>query len=89
VFDQSRQPTPFPVGSVVPGFSEGLQRMRKGGKYRLWIKPELGYGDRATGPIPAGSTLVFDVELVDFLPEAYVRQLQAQQQQGGAVVPQP
>lgn len=79
-FDKSQQPTPFPVASVVPGFSEGLKLMHKGAKYRLWINPALGYGDKATGPIPANSTLVFDVELQDFIPEATLRQLQMQQQ---------
>ena len=80
VFDKSQQPTPMPVAAVVPGFSEGLKLMNKGAKYRFWIPPQLGYGAQANGPIPANSTLVFDVELVDFLPEAVVRQMQAQQQ---------
>lgn len=86
-FDKSQQPTPMPVTGVVPGFSEALKLMPKGAKYRFWIKPSLGYGDKATGPIPANSTLVFDVDLLDFLPEAYVRQMQQQQmmmQGGGA-----
>ena len=81
VFDKSQQPTPMPVSGVVPGFSEGLKMMTKGAKYRFWLPPALAYGDTDTGPIPANSTLVFDVELVDFLPEATVRQLQQQQQQ--------
>lgn len=85
VFDKSQQPTPMPVTGVVPGFSEALKLMTKGSKYRFWIKPSLGYGARASGPIPANSVLVFDVELLDFLPEAVIRQMQAQQrmQQGG------
>lgn len=83
VFDKSQQPTPLPVAGVVPGFSEGLKLMHKGAKYRFWIKPELGYGERATGPIPANSTLVFDVELQDFIPETTLRQLQMQQQMMG------
>lgn len=73
-FDKSQQPTPFPVGSVVPGFSEGLKLMHKGAKYRLWIPPQLGYGDRDVGPIPAGSTLVFDVQLLEFLPQEVIQQ---------------
>lgn len=83
-FDKSQQPTPMPVNGVIPGFSEGLKLMPKGSKYRFWIKPSLGYGDKVTGPIPAGSTLVFDVELLDFLPEAVIRQMQMQQQMGGS-----
>ncbi|WP_174292205.1 FKBP-type peptidyl-prolyl cis-trans isomerase [Sphingomonas bacterium] len=80
VFDQSQQPTPMPVAGVVPGFSQGLKLMAKGGKYRLTIPPEFAYGPKAAGPIPANSTLVFDVELLDFIPAETLRQLQAQQQ---------
>jgi len=79
-FDKSQQPTPMPVTGVVPGFSEALKLMPKGAKYRFWMKPSLGYGDKATGPIPANSTLVFDVELLDFLPQSVVQQMQAQAQ---------
>ena len=85
VFDKSQQPTPLPVAGMIKGFSEGLKLMPKGAKYRFWIKPELGYGPAANGPIPANSTLVFDVELVDFIPEQTLRALQQQQQMmGGA-----
>ncbi|MGY4396621.1 FKBP-type peptidyl-prolyl cis-trans isomerase FkpA [Sphingomonas sp. UYAg733] len=88
-FDKSQQPTPMPVSSVVPGFSEALKLMPKGSKYRVWIKPSLGYGDKVTGPIPANSILAFDIEMLDFMPEATLRQMQMQQQmmqqqQGGA-----
>lgn len=87
-FDKSQQPTPMPVAGVVPGFSEALKLMPKGAKYRIWLKPSLGYGDKAAGPIPANSTLVFDLELLDFLPEAVVRQMQAQQgAMGGGAMP--
>ena len=83
VFDQNPQAA-MPVDGVVPGFSEGLQQMRKGGSYRLWIPPQLGYGDQAAGPIPAGSVLVFDVELHDFKSRAEIMQMQQMmQQQGG------
>ena len=62
--------------------------MSKGSKYRFWIKPSLGYGEKAVGPIPANATLTFDVELLDFLPESVIRRMQAQQQmQGGALPP--
>ena len=81
-FDKSQQPTPMPVTGVVPGFSEALKLMPKGSKYRFWMKPALGYGDKANGPIPANSTLVFDVELLDFLPQSVVQQMQAQAQMG-------
>ncbi len=90
VFDKSQQPTPFPVapGATVPGFSEAMKLLHKGEKGRFWLTPQLGYGERANGPIPANATLVFDLELVDFLPEAVVRQLQAQQGMGaGGAMP--
>lgn len=81
IFDKSQQPTPFPVaeGATVPGFSEGLKLMTKGSKYRFWMPPKLGYGAAANGPIPANATLVFDVELVDFISAAKLRELQMQQ----------
>lgn len=82
-FDKSERPTPLPVAGMVPGFSEALKLMPKGAKYRFWLPPALGYGAKATGPIPANSTLVFDVELVDFLPEQVIRQMQMQQQMMG------
>lgn len=77
-FDQSKQPMPMPVSGVVPGFSEALKLMPKGAKYRVWIKPSLGYGDQATGPIPAGSVLAFDIELLDFVSTAQFEQMQQQ-----------
>ena len=64
VFDQGMG-VEFPVGGVIPGFSQGLQAMGKGGISRLCIPATLGYGAKATGPIPANADLVFQVELVD------------------------
>lgn len=88
VFDK-QSPAPLPVAGEVPGFTEALKLMQTGGKYRVWIKPSLGYGDRGGGPIPPKSTLVFDVELLEYIPMATYRQIQQQQQmmqqqQGGA-----
>ena len=65
VFDQAMQ-TPMPVGGVIPGFSEGLQLLTKGGIARLCIPASMGYGAQAAGSIPANSDLVFQVELLDF-----------------------
>lgn len=88
VFDENPQ-TAMPVDGVVPGFSEGLQKMKKGGKYRLWIPPHLGYGEQAAGPIPANSVLVFDVQLHDFKSKADIMRMQQMMQQGAAPPPLP
>jgi len=88
VFDENPQ-TAMPVDGVVPGFSEGLQKMKKGGKYRLWIPPQLGYGEQAAGPIPANSVLVFDVQLHDFKSKADIMRMQQMMQQGANPPPLP
>ncbi|MFM2482996.1 FKBP-type peptidyl-prolyl cis-trans isomerase [Celerinatantimonas sp. YJH-8] len=58
------QPATFPLNRVISGWSEGVQLMHVGGKYRLFIPSKLAYGDTGAGSIPANSTLIFDVELL-------------------------
>ena len=52
-------------GQVMPGWEEGLLLIKKGDKARLIIPPQLGYGDRSFDKIPANSTLIFDIEIVE------------------------
>jgi FKBP-type peptidyl-prolyl cis-trans isomerase len=69
VFDSSverGEPAEFPLNGVIPGWTEGLQLLSKGGKATLYIPAALGYGEAGAGDrIPPGSALVFDVELLD------------------------
>lgn len=70
VFDSSYergQPAEFPVSGVIAGWTEALQLMSVGSKWRLSVPSELAYGEQSMGSIPAHSTLVFDVELLDIL----------------------
>lgn len=68
VFDSSVQrgePISFPLNGVIPGWTEGLQLMKVGDKFKFEIPPALAYGDNSPSPkIPANSTLVFEVELL-------------------------
>lgn len=69
VFDSSYargEPIEFPLNAVIPGWTEGVQLMSEGDKYRLYIPPALGYGAEGTpgGPIGPNEALIFDVELL-------------------------
>lgn len=86
VFDTSagRGPAFFPVGGVVPGFSQALQKMQKGGRYEFTLPSELAYGDSppAGSPIPPGADLHFSVHVLEVAPmEAIMR---GAQEGGGA-----
>ncbi|MXO89465.1 FKBP-type peptidyl-prolyl cis-trans isomerase [Pontixanthobacter aquaemixtae] len=108
VFEESQSPpippgifpegTPFPIeeGATVAGFFEGLQKMRKGGRYVLHIPSNKGYGDSVPpgSPIPPGADLIFEIEVIDFMGRAdfdtrlqalqQMMQMQQQGEEGGA-----
>jgi len=70
VFDSSvrrGQPATFPLNGVIKGWTEGVQLMPGGSKWRFYIPPHLAYGDRqVSAQIGPNSTLIFDVELISF-----------------------
>ena len=73
VFDSSVQrnePAEFQLDQVIPGWTEGLHKLNKGGKIKLYVPPSLAYGDDARGNIPPSSTLIFDIELLEIKSSA-------------------
>jgi len=67
VFDSSVErgsPFSFQLNQVIPGWTEGVQLMTEGSKFKFYMRPDLGYGDRPAGKIPPGSLLIFEVELL-------------------------
>jgi FKBP-type peptidyl-prolyl cis-trans isomerase len=73
VFDSSERagkPAEFPLNKVIAGWTEGLQKISKGGKIKLYVPPQLAYGDDGRPGIPPGAVLIFDIELLDIAPAA-------------------
>ncbi len=85
-FDANKS-VPMPLAGVIKGFSEALAMMQPGGSYKICIPSNLGYGNQAAGDkIPPNSTLLFDIDLLDFKSQAEIQAMQQmmQQQQGAA-----
>ena len=61
------EPVEFPVTGVIPGWSEALQLMKVGSKFKLVIPPNLAYGEQGNGPIGPNAVLVFDIELLEIV----------------------
>ncbi|MBS1655317.1 MAG: FKBP-type peptidyl-prolyl cis-trans isomerase [Bacteroidetes bacterium] len=72
---KSGQPVTFPLNRVIPGWTEALQLMTVGSKYKFYIPYNLAYGVNENGPIPGGSTLVFEIELLDVKPAQQTKQV--------------
>lgn len=73
VFDSSLErgePAEFPLGGVIPGMALGVTQIQEGGKITLYIPADLAYGDQSQPTIPAGSTLIFEVELIEVMEGA-------------------
>ncbi len=67
--DPQGEPTIFPLGGVVPGWQEALQKMAVGAKWRIWLPPELAYGEGGSPPaIEPNEVLIFEIELVGIHP---------------------
>jgi len=72
VFDttQNEQPIDIDVQGAIPGWTEALQIMKTGDKWRLFVPPELAYGAEGFGPVPPNAVLIFELELVEVLTPA-------------------
>lgn len=62
------EPIDFQLNGVIPGWTEGIQKINKGGKIKLYVPAKLAYGEEGNQAIPPNSTLIFEVELVDINP---------------------
>ena len=77
------QPATFPVDRVIPGWQEALKLMKPGAKWRIFVPPQLAYDLNSPPPIPPGSLLIFDVDLLGVQPPTAQPQVQPQPQPPG------
>lgn len=73
VFDSSEEhgsPLTIDMADAMPGWAEGVQKVNKGGKIKLYIPSDLAYGDEGAGGIPPGSALIFEIEVLEINPPA-------------------
>ena len=71
VVDDTRakgKPLDFVLNRVIPGWTEGIAELKPGGRAELFVPPSIGYGNNGVGDIPAGSGLIFEVELIAVNP---------------------
>jgi FKBP-type peptidyl-prolyl cis-trans isomerase len=75
IFDSSEKsgkPAEFALNKVIPGWTEGLQKIGKGGRIKLYVPPQLAYGDDGRPGIPPGAVLIFEVDLLEITPAPMV-----------------
>ncbi len=65
--DPTMGPLDIDIGSVIAGWTEGMQKINRGGRIKLYIPPDLAYGDNSGGNIPPASTLIFEIELIEIM----------------------
>ncbi|MCF7689854.1 MAG: FKBP-type peptidyl-prolyl cis-trans isomerase [Cephaloticoccus sp.] len=71
VFDSSEQqgqPLTIALSEAIPGWAEGMQKINKGGKIKLYIPPSLAFGDEGAGGIPPASSVIFEIEVLEIMP---------------------
>ncbi len=76
VFDSSErrgEPMTIALNQALPGWSEGMQQINKGSRVKLYIPPQLAYGDEGNGAIPPAASLIFDIEVLDIIPAPAVQ----------------
>lgn len=67
VFDEAKTAVVFPLANLIPGWQEGIPKFKEGGEGILLVPSHLGYGNSATGSIPANSVLIFEITLEEVL----------------------